>query len=89
VTRKDKIRNEYERRIIGVASNVNKMREIRLRWFGHVIRRKNSEAVRIIIEMNVKGRRERKIPNKKWFDAIGCYMKTTGMCVDDMGNRVK
>jgi len=42
------------------------MRENRLRWLGHVMRRKNSEAVRMVIKMNVEGRRGRVTPKKKW-----------------------
>ena len=42
VTREDKIRNEYIRGSIGVASIVDKMRENRLRWLGHVLRREET-----------------------------------------------
>ncbi|KAG5619410.1 hypothetical protein H5410_019234 [Solanum commersonii] len=35
----DKIRNEVIREEVGVASVVDKLREARLRWFGHVKRR--------------------------------------------------
>ncbi|KAG5582302.1 hypothetical protein H5410_052929, partial [Solanum commersonii] len=37
-TRSDKIRNEVIREKVGVASVVDKLREARLRWFGHVKR---------------------------------------------------
>jgi len=36
VTRKDRIINEYVRGSKGVASIVDKMRENRVKWFGHV-----------------------------------------------------
>ena len=39
VTRKDKIRNEYIRGTIKVEMLGMKMKEGRLRWYGHVIRR--------------------------------------------------
>ncbi|KAG5604396.1 hypothetical protein H5410_025888 [Solanum commersonii] len=39
-TRSDKIRNEVIREEVGVASVVDKLREARLRWFGHVKRRR-------------------------------------------------
>ena len=38
----DKISNEYIRGSVGVASIVEKMREIRLRWLGHVLRREET-----------------------------------------------
>ena len=38
-TRRDKVRNEDIRTKIGEASIEEKMRENRLRWFGHVRRR--------------------------------------------------
>jgi len=38
-TRLDKIRNEVIRGKIGVASITDKIREVRLRWFGHIRRR--------------------------------------------------
>ena len=57
VTREDKIRNEYIRGSIGVASIVDKMRENRLRWFGHVLRREETEAVRLVREMHVVGKK--------------------------------
>jgi len=65
VTREDRIRNEYARGGMGVASIVNKMRENRLRWFGHVMRRKNSEAVRTVMEINVKERRKEEEDRKR------------------------
>ncbi|PHU11075.1 hypothetical protein BC332_18005 [Capsicum chinense] len=46
LTRKDKVRNEIIREKVGVASVEDKMREVRLRWFGHVIRRGSDAPVR-------------------------------------------
>ena len=45
-TRLDKIRNEVIRAKIGVASIEDKMREVRLRWFGHLRRRPEDAPVR-------------------------------------------
>ncbi|KAF3662965.1 hypothetical protein FXO37_12228 [Capsicum annuum] len=43
---KDRIRNEVIRDKVGVASAEVKMREARLRWFGHVMRRSTDALVR-------------------------------------------
>jgi len=40
------------------------------------------------LEKIVEGRRGRGRP-KKWLDAIRCDMRTIGVCVDDVGFRVK
>jgi len=36
------------------------MRENRFRWFGHAMKKKNSEAVRMVMKLNVEGRRGRR-----------------------------
>jgi len=45
VTRKERIRNKYVKGNIGIESIMNKTREKRLRWFGHVTRQKETKAV--------------------------------------------
>ncbi|KAL3327411.1 hypothetical protein AABB24_035204, partial [Solanum stoloniferum] len=56
-TRSDKIRNEVIREKVGVASMVDKLREARLRWFGHVKRRSADAPVRRCEVMVVEGTR--------------------------------
>ena len=50
-TLKDRIRNDHIRERIGVAPISEKMREYRLRWYGHVQRRELDEPVRIVEQM--------------------------------------
>ncbi|KAL6494135.1 Glycine--tRNA ligase, chloroplastic/mitochondrial 2 [Orobanche gracilis] len=45
-TRKDRVRNEIIRTKVGVTCIENKMRENRLKWFGHIKRREMSAPVR-------------------------------------------
>jgi hypothetical protein len=66
VIRGNRIRNKYVRGSIGVASIVNKMRENRLRWFGHVMKRKETKAVRLDMKMNIEGKRGRGKPKTRW-----------------------
>ena len=64
-TRKDKIGNEDIRGKVGVAEIVGKMRENRLRWFGHVQRRPTDAPIRRCdYGTEVQGRRGRGRPRK-------------------------
>ncbi|KAG5611191.1 hypothetical protein H5410_022472, partial [Solanum commersonii] len=70
-TRIDKIRNEVIREKVGVASVVDKLREARLRWFGHVKRRGADAPVRRYEGLVVEGtRRGRGRPKKYWGEVI-------------------
>jgi len=62
---------------------VDKMSENRLRWFRHVMRRKESEAIRTVMKMNIKGRGR---PIKKWVNTIKEDMRTAGVCMEDVGD---
>ena len=68
VTRKDKIRNEYITGTVKVERLGMKMREGRLRWYGHVMRRdKEIEYVgRKMIEMELPGKRKRGKPKTRF-----------------------
>ena len=56
VTRKDKIRNESIRGSVKVGRLGMKMREGRLRWYGHVMRRDQEYVGRKMMEMELKER---------------------------------
>lgn len=54
-----KIRNENRRGMVGVTPIEDKMRESRLRWFGHAYHRKVDAVVRsdmVMVEGSIKGR---------------------------------
>ena len=66
-TRKDKIRNEVIRNKIEVVPIEEKMRETRLRWFGHVRRRPRDTPVRRVDEMEQLAKKEVEVePRKLW-----------------------
>ena len=70
-TRLDKIRNEVIRDKIGVASIGDKLRESRLRWFGHVLRRDPRASVRRSEGLDLGDvRRGRGRPKKSWKKVI-------------------
>ncbi|KAJ0888605.1 putative reverse transcriptase domain-containing protein [Helianthus annuus] len=69
-TRLDRIRNEVFREGLGVASISDKIREGRLRWFGHVKRRQTTAPVRVVETLTVEGKRGRGRPKLTWEEQI-------------------
>ena len=69
VTRKDKIRNKYVRGTAKIAKLGDKLRNARLRWYGHVKRREDYVGKRMM-EMAVPGRRKRGRPRRRWMDLV-------------------
>ncbi|PKA57161.1 ataxia telangiectasia mutated family protein [Apostasia shenzhenica] len=66
-TRKDRMRNEYIQKKVGVAPIEDKLRESRLRWFGHLNRRPIEAPVRKIELLNFAHvQRGRGRPKKTW-----------------------
>ena len=59
-TRQDRIRNECIREWVGVTPIEDKLRENRLRWFGHIQRRATETVVKrcdvVMVDGSVRGR---------------------------------
>ena len=70
VTRKDKIRNEHIRSTVKVERLGMKMREGRLKWYGHVMRRDQEYVGRKMMEMELPGKRRRGRPKKRFVDVV-------------------
>lgn len=69
---------------------MEKIKENRLKWFSRVIKREILYLVEVVtmdIEMNVKGRKERRRPKQRWLNANESDIKTTDVCIDDMEDR--
>ena len=70
VTRKDKIRNEHIRSTVKIERLGMKMREGRLRWYGHVMKRDQEYVGRKMMEMELPGKRKRGRPKRKFLDVV-------------------
>jgi len=75
-TRLDKIRNEVIRGKIEVASIEDKIRETRLRWFGHIRRSMDAPVRRCEKLHHSDHRRSRGRPKKSWSEVIRLDLKT-------------
>ena len=89
VTRKDKIRNKY----MYISGTVKverlgmKMREGRLRWYGHVIRRDQEYVGRKMMEMELPGKRRRGKPKRRFLDVLKEDMGEVGAKETDVEDR--
>ncbi|XP_050137092.1 uncharacterized protein LOC126612666 [Malus sylvestris] len=89
-TRKDKIVNEDIRGKVGVAEVEGKMRENRLRWFGHVQRRPIDASVRRCdYGTEVRGRRGRGRPRKTLEETLRKDLEYLDLTEDMTQNRAQ
>nr|CDJ81375.1 unnamed protein product [Haemonchus contortus] len=89
VTRLDRISNDAIRERFGVASIVDKMREARLRWYGHTLRAKNDSVRKISLNLDVSGKRPRGRPKQRWLDTLHEDLKAVNIHPDQAFNREK
>jgi len=87
-TRIDRIRNGVIRDFVKVAPIGDKIRETRLRWFGHVKRRGVDAPVRRCERINIpEGRRGRGRPRKSLDEVIREDLKVIGLMEDMVQDR--
>nr|XP_009791670.1 PREDICTED: uncharacterized protein LOC104238877 [Nicotiana sylvestris]XP_016454062.1 PREDICTED: uncharacterized protein LOC107778337 [Nicotiana tabacum] len=87
-TRLDRIRNEVIRDKMDVISVEDKMREVRLRWFGHVKRRGTNAPVRRCARLALRANREVGAkPKKYWGETIRQDMALLRLTEDMIRNR--
>ena len=87
VTRKHKIRNEHIRSTVKVERLGIKLREGRLRWYGHVMRRDQEYVKRKMMEMELPGKRKRERPKRRFLDVVKEDMGEVGAKETDFEDR--
>ncbi|GJZ07067.1 retrovirus-related pol polyprotein LINE-1, partial [Tanacetum coccineum] len=87
-TLRDMIPNRVYRVQLEVETIINKMREGRLRWFGHVRRRSQSTPVRRVKDLVVDGLRRRGKPKLRWEDRVKQDMKELLLSEDMTSDRI-
>ena len=75
VSLKDRIPSEELRRRIGIESITDVIRRGRLRWYGHMQRKDDSEWVKKITQLEVPGRRPAGRPSKSWQEGVTADLK--------------
>ena len=75
VALRDRVKSVDIRKELGVSSIQEKVREMRLRWYGHMQRMEENE-VRAVGDMRVPGKRPRGRPRGRWMDVVRRDMQT-------------
>ena len=84
VTKLDKIRNERIRATTKVGEITRKVQEIRLKWYGHAMRREEHYVGRRAMEMKVQGRRKRGRHKRRWLDKVTDDIKEKELSAGDV-----
>ena len=83
----DRIRNQEFRDKLGVAFISGKMRENRLRWFGHVHRKTLTAPVRRVESIIAKSKRNRGRPRRIWDKQIKLDLRELNLSEGLIRNR--
>uniref|UniRef100_W5NL26 ribonuclease H n=1 Tax=Lepisosteus oculatus TaxID=7918 RepID=W5NL26_LEPOC len=85
LTRLDHVMNEGLR----VAPITEKMRKSRLRWYGHVLRSKDTSMAKTAVELKVEGRRPHGRPFTRWLDRLKDDMRLAKVTCRDAADHTK
>ena len=80
-TKLDRIRNERIRGTTKVGEITKKVQERRLKWYGHLMRRKEHYIGRRAVKIKVDGRR------KRWLEKLKDDIKVKGLLADEVCDR--
>ena len=87
VTRMDKIKNEFIRGTAHVRQIGDKVREARLRWYGHVQRRNAEYIGKRMLCLELPGKRRRGRPKTRFMDVVREDMRVVGVSDRDTASR--
>ena len=85
----DHTRNEDVLARYGVAPITEKMREARLRWYGHTLRASPTSLAQTGLNVDVAGSRPKGRPKQRWLDTLHADMKATQLHADLAADRSK
>ena len=87
VTLKDMVESTVIALRVGVNDLEEHLRQKRLRWFGHIVRRDEEVEIKKVFELKIEGRRKRGRPVKRWIDVVEEDMKKRGVVQQDAEDR--
>ena len=87
VTLRDKVKSVDIRKEVGVNSIQDNVREMRLRWYGHVQRMEENDEVRAVVDMIVPRKRPTWRPRGRWMDCVRRDMQELRITPEDAQDR--
>ena len=87
VTLRDRVKSVDIRKELGVSSIQEKVREMRLCWYGHMQRMEENEVRADFGDMRVPGKRPRGRPRGRWMDGVRRDMQTLWITPEDAQDR--
>ena len=87
VTLRDRVKSVDIRKELGVSSIQEKVRETRLRWYGHMQRMEENNEVRAVGDMRVPGKRPRGRPRGRWVDGFRRDLQALRITPEDVQDR--
>ena len=87
VTLRDKVKSMDIRKELGVNSIKEKVREMRLCWYGHMQRMEENNEVRVVVDVRVPGKRPRGRPRGRWMDRVQRDMQELRITLEDDQDR--
>ena len=83
VTLRDKVESTVIASRVGMNDLEEHLRQKRLRWFGHIVRRDEEVEIKKVLELKMEGQRKRGRPVKQWIDVIEDDMSKRGVVQQD------
>uniref|UniRef100_A0A8D8LKZ5 Craniofacial development protein 2 n=2 Tax=Cacopsylla melanoneura TaxID=428564 RepID=A0A8D8LKZ5_9HEMI len=88
-TRRDRIRNENIRSMVGTEKLQNRIEKTRLRWYGHVKRMDDNRIAKKMLELKIEGVRSKGRPRMRYRDMISSDMNKRGQDLNDIESNRK
>ena len=85
ISLKDRVRSKKIRAELGVAQIRHKVKEARLRWFGHV--KRSDSYIKTAYEIKVIGKRSRGRQKRRWSDCLSRDLKERKLKEEDAVDR--
>ena len=81
---KDMIESTVTASRVGVDNLEEHLRQKRLRWFGHIVRRNEEVEIKKVLELKIEGWRKRGRPVKRWIDVVEEDMRNNNNNNEDL-----